>query len=538
MHEANQNQSENCPVCKGDLKGNDAIAEAGKIIKQQRMQKAQMHVWGGEWSTAEVNDFPDSSFAWIEDGGKKDDGGKTTPRTLRHLPYKDASGKVDLPHVRNALARLNQTKGAPEATIRPMLEKLLPSNDDKKANDHVCNVLLHRGNDKTPVHIYPISEIKASEDGKLPKEIQVMPVGKWDTVPYGELVISASDLEEMKSNFDKGYRAGVPIDVDHDGGKAAGWIQSLRVADDGLWAQVEWSALGEELLNGKVYKFFSPEFNPEYTDPANKDLKLNNVLIAGSLVNRPLFKELKPIVASDHLTASKSGVMLFIDMNLADLKKKKAAGQTLTAQEEAYLKEKIKADDGDGDEKHDSDDSCAECKECGEKMHTPSAHEHAAKDDVKGKEKMITISAQEAVQLREDAKAGRLAAEKLEAKEISDTVESWMFSEKGGHFQPAIKNDLVSFYKGLNGAQRVAFEKIVEKMPAQQYLFNELGSAEVLTQGKAADSLTIAARELQEEAKKTNRTLRFGDAVKQALRTNPGLAEYDLVEVKGKVVSK
>lgn len=63
-----------------------------------------------EWSTAFINDLPDSSFLHVESGGKKDGEGKTTPRSLRHFPYKDASGKVDLPHLRNALSRIPQSK--------------------------------------------------------------------------------------------------------------------------------------------------------------------------------------------------------------------------------------------------------------------------------------------------------------------------------------------------------------------------------------------------------------------------------------------
>lgn len=62
-----------------------------------------------EWSTAFVNDLPDSSFLYIEPGGEKDDEGKTVPRSLRHFPYKDADGTVDLPHLRNALARIPQS---------------------------------------------------------------------------------------------------------------------------------------------------------------------------------------------------------------------------------------------------------------------------------------------------------------------------------------------------------------------------------------------------------------------------------------------
>jgi len=64
---------------------------------------------GKAWSTAAVNDFPDASFAYISPGGSKDASGKTTPRSLRHLPYKDKGGKPDRDHVQNALARLNQT---------------------------------------------------------------------------------------------------------------------------------------------------------------------------------------------------------------------------------------------------------------------------------------------------------------------------------------------------------------------------------------------------------------------------------------------
>ena len=61
-----------------------------------------------EMTRKSINDLPDSDFAYIEPGGKKVDG-KTVPRSLRHLPIHDAA------HVRNALARLSQTKISAEA---------------------------------------------------------------------------------------------------------------------------------------------------------------------------------------------------------------------------------------------------------------------------------------------------------------------------------------------------------------------------------------------------------------------------------------
>lgn len=62
-----------------------------------------------KWTTEYINNLPDSAFAYVENGGEKDEDGKTVPRSLRHLPYKNAGGNIDEDHVRNALARLPQT---------------------------------------------------------------------------------------------------------------------------------------------------------------------------------------------------------------------------------------------------------------------------------------------------------------------------------------------------------------------------------------------------------------------------------------------
>jgi hypothetical protein len=53
-----------------------------------------------DMSAADINDLPDSDFAYIEDGGTMDSEGKTTPRSKRHFPVHDAA------HAKNALDRL------------------------------------------------------------------------------------------------------------------------------------------------------------------------------------------------------------------------------------------------------------------------------------------------------------------------------------------------------------------------------------------------------------------------------------------------
>lgn len=62
-----------------------------------------------KWTVAYKNNLPDSAFLFVESGGEKDDQGKTVPRSLRHLPYKDAEGNVALPQLRNAISRLGQS---------------------------------------------------------------------------------------------------------------------------------------------------------------------------------------------------------------------------------------------------------------------------------------------------------------------------------------------------------------------------------------------------------------------------------------------
>jgi hypothetical protein len=60
------------------------------------------------WPQKLVNQFPDGSFLYVEPG-EKDDTGRTKPRSKRHFPYKDSAGAIDLPHLRNAIARIPQS---------------------------------------------------------------------------------------------------------------------------------------------------------------------------------------------------------------------------------------------------------------------------------------------------------------------------------------------------------------------------------------------------------------------------------------------
>lgn len=83
----------------------DQAEDAGEGKRLREIYAAYKAVW----TTAYVNNLPDSAFLYIEPGGKKDSEGKTTPRSLRHFPVRDDSGAVDQAHVRNALSRIPQS---------------------------------------------------------------------------------------------------------------------------------------------------------------------------------------------------------------------------------------------------------------------------------------------------------------------------------------------------------------------------------------------------------------------------------------------
>jgi len=99
-----------CPKCGGPMRRAERSGVGNKKIEKAK------------WTRAYINDLPDAAFALILPGGHKDEEGKTVPRSLRILPHHNMSVKnpnenssVDIPHLRNALARLPQVKEITEA---------------------------------------------------------------------------------------------------------------------------------------------------------------------------------------------------------------------------------------------------------------------------------------------------------------------------------------------------------------------------------------------------------------------------------------
>lgn len=115
----------------GCIIGKERFDEESQTCVAISSQQAQEAEWDAEY----INDLPDDAFAVIASGGEKDEQGKTVPRTLRKLPYKNVQGNIDLPHLRNALARLNQIE--PTSLIPAAKKKLCAAARSEKAEDLV-----------------------------------------------------------------------------------------------------------------------------------------------------------------------------------------------------------------------------------------------------------------------------------------------------------------------------------------------------------------------------------------------------------------
>lgn len=88
------------------------------------------------WTSAYIKTLENNCFAYVEVTGEKDDEGRIIPNTARHLPHhakgngaSGTGGTVDLPHLRNGLARSNQ--------VKPVTDTISAAELQSKAKAHL-----------------------------------------------------------------------------------------------------------------------------------------------------------------------------------------------------------------------------------------------------------------------------------------------------------------------------------------------------------------------------------------------------------------
>lgn len=214
-----------------------AAKNAGYKPQEEKWMETRKAVW----DTKYINDLPDAAFAIVLSGGKKDDEGKTKPRSLRKLPHHDKSvkkstenGSVDLPHLRNALARLDQTEGLSseqkakarrhlEAHAKSLLKSYQKALAEKATG--VRDVFSRIFGDIVADHSH--TEVRDDWDGN-PAEVEV-PHYYVDDIYFGD-----------------GGTYALLISTDSDRGIRKRWKLPLSIEDDEVTA--DWDSLTEVVV--------------------------------------------------------------------------------------------------------------------------------------------------------------------------------------------------------------------------------------------------------------------------------------------------
>jgi hypothetical protein len=133
--------------------------------------------------------------------------------------------------------------------------------------------------------------------------ITAMRVGEYLHPVHGKISFTPDRLKRFADSVKNKVR-GIELDIDYDhktdptkGNEAAGWVKDAKVEGDSLQLLVEWTASAVDKIKEKAYRYFSPEFQDEWTDALGT--KHQDVLFGGGVTNRPFLKDLLPVNLSE-----------------------------------------------------------------------------------------------------------------------------------------------------------------------------------------------------------------------------------------------
>lgn len=146
--------------------------------------------------------------------------------------------------------------------------------------------------------------LQLAED-RAPDTIQLFRTGTFFHPDYGKFDITPQMLSEMVQNFRANVRGvDLAIDYAHDAeGEAAAWIKDVFLKEDNqqLWARVAWTEGGRAKVEGKNFRYISPDFSFKSRDP--ETLQLHGPTLNGAaLTNRPFLKRMAPVIRLSELS--------------------------------------------------------------------------------------------------------------------------------------------------------------------------------------------------------------------------------------------
>lgn len=346
-----------------------------------------------------------------------------------------------------------------------------------------------------------LSQVVLGEDEQ--SEVEVLRVG---TIQDRGLKITSQMLKDFVQNFkDKVYGTQLQVNLEHNrGGEAAGWITELLIKGKKLFAKVEWTELGSEKIEKKLFKFVSAEFTTEFPHHKTGDI-MKNVFIGLALTNTPALKGQNALTLEEELNyLLKQKNMFKTFLNL--LKSK----EFVSKEEKVALAKMLEEATGEVKEEVKEDVAAVDAKP--EEAAAPEKKEEEEEKVEEKKEESLTEQ-----QMTESLKEKDLRIAKLEeAQARTDLSEIFLgemtvSKEKAVGFTEKSKNNVIEFMLSLTPGQRVKFQELLTEIRSVE--LKELGSSKAEDANVSLqDKIVSRTKELLAE----NPKMHPGDAQKQA----------------------
>lgn len=397
--------------------------------------------------------------------------------------------------------------------------------------------------------------IKADAQGNVPTQIELLRIGEWHTLWHGDFEITIADLHEYAANFAKGVglvegSGKAPVNYAHEEwDKAAGWMTALSVDENrnALVASVEWTPEGGRAIKDGEWAFISPEFNPRdsypYFDPeAPEDENglpkfVQNVLTGAALTNIPLFKKLKPIMASRVPSKKKKADVTSGDgkksnqgepMKLEDILAKQVSERS--DEEKAFLSDNAADLTDEQKTQVETEASDAEAQAKAEKEAADKAAADKAEAEAKAAEEaarveasrkgQVSISASELASLKADAQAGREAKAELEQTKAEGIIAS---AVQDGRIKSGDKEGWVKQLLASRGDSRTQLETLIDTLPKNVELGKELGDKGKEATVEASVEVNKQVVKILADARAEGKSLSYAVARTQVLDANADL---------------
>lgn len=167
-------------------------------------------------------------------------------------------------------------------------------------------------NGETEVLVVPKGEFYGSDSkgNPIPESIDEKVIDNLEAQLQGKELLVDKDHSSMKEGSDKDT-------------SAMGWMHSFKKGVEGLWAKIQWTNIGRNLVENRVFRFLSPVFTLKGDKPTN--------MLNVALTNQPAFQEKampiinnQPTMETITMEMTKEELIQLIKDTIADMKKEEA----------------------------------------------------------------------------------------------------------------------------------------------------------------------------------------------------------------------